>query len=354
MASPFGKPKFAYDYDLTTEKKAFNKFFTDPNRGIPKKKKNEFDLASWNIANLGAQKRRPKDLKLIAHMLSKFDLIAVQEVNEQLDHLSKILGHLKTRGYAAVFTDPAGNDERLAVVYRKSKVRPRQLIGELDHNPNGTVKDGQYILRAKSIKVSAGGKKRNFKFYNFNRNPQLTSWEVVGRKYTFVLANVHIYWGKPDPSTTTSDAKKKKRAMFNQRIGEVFYLANWASETTTKPKKRKLAYDPNIILLGDMNIPTIGTPDLVYKALCRKGMRPTKYSTEMGTTIGEFTKYDQVVFTQVTDVTPINAHTTTVVDFDNYLFKKLWDDASKTDVQFKAWTRFAVSDHRPLFVRLKV
>ena len=42
------------------------------------------------------------------------------------------------------------------------------------------------------------------------------------------------------------------------------------------------------------------------------------------------------------------------MDFDNYLFSKLWNDQSKTVAQFKAWTRFAVSDHRPLFVRLKV
>ena len=55
---PFGKPRFRYDYNLADEKRHVDEFFKDPDRGIPKKKKNELDLASWNIANLGNQKRR--------------------------------------------------------------------------------------------------------------------------------------------------------------------------------------------------------------------------------------------------------------------------------------------------------
>ena len=311
----FSKPAFSYDYKLATEKKRFDYFFKDPKHGIPKKKANELDLATWNVANLGAQKRRPKDLELIAHILSKFDLIAIQEVNGHLDHFTKILKHLKTRGFAAVFTDPAGNNERLAVVYKKSKVRPRQLIGELDHNPNGKVVDRQYVLTAKRISIRAGSKTRRFKFYNFNRNPQLTSWEVLGRKYTFVLANVHIYWGDPDPKSVGSKTSQTKRAKFNQRIAEVFFLADWARKMTTKNKA--IAYDPNIILLGDMNIPTIKKTDYVYKALLHKGMRPTRYATQMGTTIQEFTKYDQLAFTNDdTKVTLINGLKS---DYENLL-----------------------------------
>lgn len=349
----FPRPKFAYDYNLATEKKRFNSLFKDPKHNIPKKKANELDLATWNVANLGVQKRRSKDLELIAHILSKFDIIAVQEVNEKLDHFKTILNHLKKKGFAAVFTDPAGNDERLAVVYKKSKVRPRQLIGELDYNPNGQVIDRQYVLKAKRISIKAGGKTRRFNFYNFNRNPQLTSWEVIGSKYTFVLVNVHIYWGDPDPESVTSKTSQKKRAKFNQRIAEVFYLADWARKMTTKNKA--VAYDPNIILLGDMNIPTIESTDYVYQALVRNGMKPTRYATKAGTTTQEFTKYDQIVFTNnKTKVTKINGLKATVVDYDNYLFKNLWDDQTKTLSQFKAWTRFAVSDHRPLFIRLKL
>jgi endonuclease/exonuclease/phosphatase family metal-dependent hydrolase len=351
MASPFGKPRFAYDYDLATERRAVNRFFRDPARSIPKKRKRDLDLATWNIANLGAQKRRPRDLALIAHILSKFDLVAIQEVNQDLDHFREILKLLAPKGFRAVFTDPAGNDERLAVVYRHSRVRPRQLIGELDYNPNGRVVKGQYVLQPKRVSVRAGGKTRRMSFYNFNRNPYLTSWEVVGSRYTFTLASVHIYWGDPDPKSAGSAASKTKRAKFNQRIAEVYYLADWARTSTRSKKKSALVYDSNIILLGDMNIPTMNTGDFVWKALLRKGMRPSRYATEMGTTLQEFTKYDQVVFTkEQVPVRLINGRQCTVVDFDNYVFADLWQSRSLED--FKAWTKFAISDHRPLFVRL--
>jgi endonuclease/exonuclease/phosphatase family metal-dependent hydrolase len=351
MASPFGKPRFQYDYDLDTERRAVDRFFRDPARNVPKKGKNETDLATWNIANLGAQKRRPRDLALIAHILSKFDIIAVQEVNQDLGHFREVLKHLAPKGFAAVFTDVAGNEERLAVVYRKARVRPRQLIGELDYNPNGTVVEGRYVLEPMPVRVRAGGKTRNLSFYNFSRNPYLTSWEVVGRKYTFTLASTHIYWGDPDPADAKSAAARTKRAKFDQRIAEVFYLANWASTNTQNKKKSALVYDANIILLGDMNIPTMNSDELVWKALLRKGLRPSRYATEMGTTLQEFTKYDQVVFTkEQAPIRLINGRQCTVVDFDNYVFADLWKDRGLAD--FKAWTKFAISDHRPLFVRL--
>ena len=70
MAVPFSKPRFQFDYVLNTENAAFDGFFADPVRDIPPKGANEIDLATWNIANLGLQKRRDKDLKLIAHTRS--------------------------------------------------------------------------------------------------------------------------------------------------------------------------------------------------------------------------------------------------------------------------------------------
>ena len=37
MAVGFPKPRFSYEYNLKNEKKSFDRFFTDPQRGIPKK-----------------------------------------------------------------------------------------------------------------------------------------------------------------------------------------------------------------------------------------------------------------------------------------------------------------------------
>jgi endonuclease/exonuclease/phosphatase family metal-dependent hydrolase len=347
MPGEFKKPKFNFDYKLDEEKTNFDQFFSDPNRAIPPKKENEIDLASWNIANLGVQKRRDKDFRLIAHVLSKFDMIAVQEVNVNLKHFEKVVDFLGT-DYDMTLTDTAGNEERLAVVYKTGVFRRRQLFGELDYNPNGKInKKGEYVVPPKKQSFKFQGKKVELKFYNFNRNPFLSTWEVIGRNKTFLLANAHIYYGK----------KGTESAKFKNRLAEVYFLADWARNQQTSKKKANL-YESNIILIGDMNIPKMSSDDPVYRALKRRGMQPSKYSTQAGTTIQEFTNYDQIVFTNdKLKVTKINNHQAVVVDFDNFILRNLWkqvEDGDRTLTDFKAWVKFAISDHRPIFVRLKV
>ncbi len=340
----FPKPKFEFNYNLNDEKDNFDVYFT--HHEIPAKAANEIDLATWNIANLGPQKRRDKDLKLIAHILSKFDIIAVQEVNTNLGHFNKVMQELGDK-FDFRLTDSAGNSERLAVVYKKKVLAPRNLFGELDYNPNGKIVDGKYVVLPKKQKFKHKGKKYEVLFYNFNRNPFLSTWQVLGSSVSFLLANVHIYFGDD----------KADSAKFKNRVAEVFFLADWARHQQTA-KKRENLYEQNVILIGDMNIPKMESDNPVYRALKRRGMEPSAFSTGAGTTIKEFTHYDQVVFTnKKLKVTLINKKPATVVDFDNFIFQDLWnrfDGDSKQLAKFKAWTKFAVSDHRPLFVRLKV
>ena len=347
MAGAFTKPKYDYDYDLEREKRNFNNFFS--RRDIPKKANNEIDLATWNIANLGVQKRRDKDLKLIAYMLTKFDIIAIQEIKSQLANYEKILEYMGSR-FDTLFTDVAGGGERLGVIYRKSKLSRGSLVGELDYNPNGKIIDGEYVVTPKKQKFNLAGKKVETFFDNFNRNPFLTTWKVKNSNTTFMLANVHIYFGEKEKKNGSS-------AKFLNRVAEVYFLADWAHELEKK-KNNKTVYEPNIILIGDMNVPTVKSDDKVYQALKRRGFRPTKYSSQTGTTLQEFTKYDQIIFNNNNMVVKeIHNQTAVVVDFDNFIFKDLWkqvENKERTLVQFKAFTRFAVSDHRPVFTRLVV
>jgi exonuclease III len=344
MAVGFPMP-FDLPYSPATERANFDRFFVE--RGIPPKGADEIDLASWNIANLGLQPRRSQELQLIAHILSHFDIIAVQEVNVNLGHFNEVMAILGPQGFDMMLTDKAGSSERLAVVYRADRLQPRQLFGELDYNPNGTIKDGKYVVAPRKQTFTLNGVKRDMLFYNFNRNPHLSTWKVTGTDTSFMLANVHIYFG--DDSETS--------AQYSNRVAEVYYLANWARE------QQKLAgtddlYENNILLIGDMNVPKMKSDDPVYRALKRRGMKPSQYSTEAGTTLQEFKTFDQIVFTnEVLTGVPINGRPAVVVDFDNFMFRQLWQEKEtglRTMVDFKAWTKFAVSDHRPLFVRLKV
>jgi hypothetical protein len=63
----FPLPTTNYDYDLDTELDALRRYErTEPGRDIPDKSENHVLVATWNIANLGVQKRRTKDYRLIA------------------------------------------------------------------------------------------------------------------------------------------------------------------------------------------------------------------------------------------------------------------------------------------------
>jgi hypothetical protein len=58
----FPKPSFTFDYDADAERAALRQWRdTQPGRAIPAKDANRLLLATWNIANLCAQDRGPKD-----------------------------------------------------------------------------------------------------------------------------------------------------------------------------------------------------------------------------------------------------------------------------------------------------
>jgi hypothetical protein len=346
MAVGFPKPLFDYDYDLAHEKAAFDRFFSDPVRAIPPKEAGEFDLASWNIANLGLQKRREQDLELIAHVLGHFDMIAVQEINEELDHLNIIMALLRPLKYEIVFTDSAGSQERLGVIYRTDLFRPGLLFGELDYNPNGKIVDGKYVIPPKKQTFKAGSKKFVTTFYNFNRNPFISTWQAIDSDLRFLLVNAHLYFGEDGD----------ENPQFLNRVAEAYFLSQWASEQRRKGPSK--VYESNIILSGDMNVPRMESDNPVYRALLRQGMLPTRYSTEAGTTTQDFNTYDQIIFTKETaDLIKIKNQKAVVVDYDNFVFADLWQQVqagTRTLSDFKGWVRFAVSDHRPMFVRLSV
>ena len=79
-----------YEYNVQAQITALREYeATKPGRGIPDKASDRLLLATWNIANLGwpAQDRRAKDLMVIAELISWFDLVVVQKVNDDLSGL---------------------------------------------------------------------------------------------------------------------------------------------------------------------------------------------------------------------------------------------------------------------------
>lgn len=65
----FPRPKPDYNYSLADEKKSLTAWFD--HRKVPKPNQaGKLLMGSWNIANLGEQKRIDKDLQLIAPYIS--------------------------------------------------------------------------------------------------------------------------------------------------------------------------------------------------------------------------------------------------------------------------------------------
>lgn len=104
---PFPEPSFTYDYQVDAQRAALMEWRdNEPGRKITAKADDRLLLATWNIANLGVQKRRPKDHQLIAEIISWFDLIAVQEVNDNLAGLRGIQEELPDH-FQFLFSDAA-------------------------------------------------------------------------------------------------------------------------------------------------------------------------------------------------------------------------------------------------------
>jgi Endonuclease/Exonuclease/phosphatase family len=114
-------------------------------------------VATWNIRAFGDMadtwkrgpndkpKRNMADALAIAEVLSRFDVIAVQEAKANLRALRHVLKALGPE-WALILTDvnpkPAGNEERLAFVFDTRRVRPSGLAAELVV-PEAEVKRGR-------------------------------------------------------------------------------------------------------------------------------------------------------------------------------------------------------------------
>ena len=119
---PFPKPRFEYQYDLDRELAALRTYRRKkPGRQIPRKASDRVLIGTWNIANLGVQNRLESDYALIAEMIGWFDLVAVQEVNDNLRGIDAIHSKLPAR-YDLLFSDASGNQERQAFLFDTRKI----------------------------------------------------------------------------------------------------------------------------------------------------------------------------------------------------------------------------------------
>jgi exonuclease III len=315
---------------------------------IPEKKLSEnLLLATWNIREFGTHKyggRRSEAYYYIAEIISRFDIVAIQEVREDLEALNKLLAILGTY-WKYVFTDVTGgkrgNGERLAFLFDTRKIRFGGLAGEMVLPPyeKKDPDSGQIIYQP---------------VQQLARTPYLCGF-LAGWN-SFVLSTVHILYG----SAAADDP---------DRVKEIEEIARTMSEKSADP----YAWSNNMILLGDFNI--YSPQDKTYKAIEAAGfIIPEAIKKLPGSNVPKDKFYDQIAF----KVKPHRFESTGragVFDYYKYVYtlseEKVYADEmgksylvnskgkrktakEKTAYYKNYWRTFQMSDHLPMWVEIQI
>jgi endonuclease/exonuclease/phosphatase family metal-dependent hydrolase len=314
---PFPKPKFAFDYNVGAEVMRLRRHRRV--RTIPKREKNKLLVATWNIANLGLQQRRDQDRSIIAEIISWFDIVAVQECRENFGDLFDLHEKLP-KSYRVIMSDAAGNNERVAFLYDSKKLTILEEVGEIAFPPS----------RYKTIKLPGIEEP----FGGFDRTPYLAAFKVGNSSLMFV--NVHLYFGN-----------KKAQSMARRSL-ETFAVAKWSYLR----KKSPFSFTRELVALGDFNMPKSMPGDPIFNALTKLGLELPEHSSQIASSISSDANYDQVAFLPETTkqfFTGLKG----VFDYDAVIFPDLWQNGGNKK-NFKAYLRYYISDHRPMWVQLSI
>lgn len=249
--------------------------------GLPKRNNQSVVIGSFNIRKLGAIKSRTaQSWAFLTDILKQFDLIAIQEVMDDLSGLEHLFDRLGSQ-YGMVVSDvtgakpgASGNAERLAFVFRWKKIQRTALASDITFD-RSEITSNLYENRTafnkawkaythainewkkKAALRKAQGKRAPTKpslelpkFLSFIRQPHCVSFRIAGKNnakpYEFLAVNAHLLYG----------ANKQEREW------EFFALLEWL---TTRAKYIDKLYHPNLLLLGDCNLDFDSVPTMKEK-----------------------------------------------------------------------------------------
>lgn len=235
---------------------------------IPAKDTGNLLIGTWNLRAFGDLTEKwqagPRDtpkrdlhaLACIAEVVSRFDVVAVQESRRNTRALRALLDRLGP-GWRVIASDVTeggpGNGERLAFVYDSRRVQPSGLVGEI-------------VLPA-----AATGPVQQFA-----RTPYVAGFSRGSVE--FILATVHVLWGS-NPA---------------ERLPEVTAFARWMRDWAERPAD----WNQNLLVLGDFNLDRIGDP--LFEAFVSTGLWPPAELNDVPRTVFDDDKdhnyYDQIAW----------------------------------------------------------
>lgn len=279
-------------------------------------------IATWNLREFGAltmkwlseQQDSPKrdlfSVRAIAAIVSRFDVVAIQEVQDRIEALRALIRALGP-DWGLILTDAvkttAGDRERLAFVFDARRATPSGLACEL------VVPDEQ--LR-KGVAPDALTEQ-------FAKTPYAVAFRSQGN--TFILVTLHVKFGD----------KPKDRLAELSAIAA--WMGDWADDTADE-------LNQNLMVLGDFNIDRKGDPN--YEAFVGRGLRPPPELEGLPRTLpissGEEKFYDQIAWFSEND------HAKLTLEYSGRAGNFEWNhfvfpDLTRTQISFR------VSDHYPLW-----
>ncbi len=298
-------------------------------------------LATWNIREFDSPAygdRSDEPLLYIAEIIDHFDLVAVQEVRDNLKALERLMDLLGS-WWKYLLTDVtegrAGNRERMAFLYDSRKVRFGGLAGEVvipnKQSGNETLEPAKQLART----------------------PFLVGFGVDWFRCT--ICTTHILYGEDDPADL-------------RRLEEIRLLATFLADRA----KEEHAWAKNMILLGDFNI--FDTQDLTMQAITDAGFTISEQLKGHPSNAPKTKHYDQIAFIAPELEDHLQLSEAGVFDFYEHVYRpddeSLYaqemgerylrkDDGSERTEQGRTtyyktyWRTYQMSDHLPMWIRLK-
>lgn len=277
-------------------------------------------VATWNLREFGRVTRKwrstdddsPKrdlfSIHVIAKIVSRFDVVALQEVQRDIEALRFLL-RLLGPNWGLILTDAmkskAGDNERLAFVFDTRRATPSGLACELVLPDEVLAKGvGEDALREQ-----------------FAKTPYAVAFRTEG--HTFILVTLHVVFGK----------KPKDRLAELTEIAK--WMREWADDTSDQ-------YRQNLMVLGDFNIDRKDDPN--YKAFTSQGLSPADGHEGLPRTLssgGGDKFFDQIAWFKEGGEAKLTFGTGKASNFewDRFAF----DDLTRNQKSFR------VSDHFPLW-----
>lgn len=278
-------------------------------------------IATWNIREFGGTKyggRETEPLFYIAEIISRFDLVAIQEVRDDLDSLEKLMGILGS-WWKFLVTDVTlgrqGNNERLAFIYDSRKVSFSGLVGELQPE---MIKTGETLASD----------------FAFARSPFLAGFRAGWFKFTMVTD--HFYYGESKPDDP-------------QRLKE----SQTIIELLKKRIQSKDRWASNAILLGDFNIFSLN--DKTFSVIEDNKFKIPKNLRGIYSNAKKDKPFDQIAFYAPEIENQLTANRAGIFDFFSHVYRD--NQASEynlDDKKFKDYRTYKMSDHLPLWVEVKI